>query len=99
MQALRQQLTALPGRQFEGLTVTVADEFSYDDPIDGSRAEGQGLRVVFGDDARIVVRKSGTSNSGATPRPYPEERRSAEWELTLPTVEVLSALAPVDETL
>ena len=99
MQALRQQLTALPGRQFEGLTVTVADEFSYDDPIDGSRAEGQGLRVVFGDDARIVVRKSGTGTSGATLRLYLEERRSDEWELTLPTREVLSALASVADTL
>ncbi|KMK67439.1 alpha-D-glucose phosphate-specific phosphoglucomutase [Puniceibacterium sp. IMCC21224] len=69
---LRQQLATLPGRDFAGLTVETADEFAYDDPVDGSRSEGQGLRITLSGGARIVLRLSGTGTEGATLRVYLE---------------------------
>ena len=99
MDALRQQLSQLPGQQFDTLTVTAADEFAYVDPIDGSQAKGQGLRVIFGDTARIVLRKSGTGTSGATLRLYLEWLREDPWELRLPTQEVLTPLAVIADRL
>jgi phosphoglucomutase len=41
--ALRARLSDLPGRSFPAGTVAMADEFAYDDPVDGSRSEGQGI--------------------------------------------------------
>lgn len=99
METLRGSLTDLPGQSFADMTVTMADEFAYTDPIDGSRAEGQGLRVVFGEQARIILRKSGTGTSGATLRLYLELYRSDEWELRLPPAEVLGELTAVADQL
>lgn len=50
--------------------VKVADNFSYIDPVDKSIASKQGLRIVFEDGSRIVMRLSGTGSSGATVRLY-----------------------------
>jgi phosphoglucomutase len=72
MDGLRGQLDALPGRSVEGLAVTAADDFAYTDPVDGSTASSQGVRVVFGDAARAVFRLSGTGTEGATLRVYLE---------------------------
>lgn len=71
--ALRASLPGLPGKVFSGLTVESADEFAYDDPVDGSRSENQGIRVVFEGGARIVYRLSGTGTVGATLRVYLED--------------------------
>ena len=72
MDGLRGRLSDLPGRSFAGLTVETADEFAYDDPVDGSRAEAQGLRIVFEGGSRVVFRLSGTGTEGATLRVYLE---------------------------
>ncbi|WP_071798323.1 alpha-D-glucose phosphate-specific phosphoglucomutase [Natronohydrobacter thiooxidans] len=69
---LRAELPALPGKVFGALTVERADEFSYDDPVDGSHAAGQGIRVYFTNGARAVLRLSGTGTAGATLRVYLE---------------------------
>ncbi|XP_064546347.1 phosphoglucomutase [Drosophila montana] len=50
--------------------VKQADNFSYTDPVDTSLATKQGLRIVFEDGSRIVMRLSGTGSSGATVRLY-----------------------------
>ncbi|XP_068141861.1 LOW QUALITY PROTEIN: phosphoglucomutase [Drosophila tropicalis] len=50
--------------------VREADNFSYTDPVDKSVATKQGLRIVFEDGSRIVMRLSGTGSSGATVRLY-----------------------------
>ena len=42
MAGLRDALPELPGQEFEGLTITEADDFAYSDPVDGSTAEGAG---------------------------------------------------------
>ncbi len=72
MDQVRGQLDRLPGQSFAAGTVTMADEFAYDDPVDGSRSEGQGLRVQFDSGARVVFRLSGTGTEGATLRIYLE---------------------------
>ncbi|MBD3666083.1 alpha-D-glucose phosphate-specific phosphoglucomutase [Sulfitobacter sp. TSTF-M16] len=70
---LRARLDDLPGQHFAGLTVTAADEFSYQDPVDGSVSTGQGLRLYFEGGARAVFRLSGTGTEGATVRLYLEQ--------------------------
>jgi phosphoglucomutase len=70
VQALRDALGALPGTAIGPWVVTVADEFAYTDPVTAAVTPGQGLRVVCGDDARVIVRLSGTGTSGATLRLY-----------------------------
>ena len=70
--SLRGKLDALTGQTFGGRTVTEADDYAYHDPVDGSVSEHQGIRVVFDDGARFVIRLSGTGTSGATIRLYLE---------------------------
>ncbi|MEM1265073.1 MAG: alpha-D-glucose phosphate-specific phosphoglucomutase [Pseudomonadota bacterium] len=83
MSDLRSRLDALPGQTFSGLTVEAADEFAYEDPVDGSRTERQGIRLHFEGGARAVLRLSGTGTVGATlrvylERPEPDVTRQAE---------------------
>ena len=89
---LRERLAALPGRSYGTLTVAGADDFSYRDPVDGSTAGGQGLRIFFEEDARAVFRLSGTGTAGATLRVYLERFEEGSGELGLDPQE---ALAPV----
>lgn len=72
MATLRDQLADLPGRQFGSEVISDADSFTYHDPIDGSVAENQGLRVMFESGSRFVMRLSGTGTAGATLRLYLE---------------------------
>ncbi len=71
--ALRAKLPALAGTKVAGMGVEYADEFSYDDPVDGSHASAQGLRIGFTDGGRAVFRLSGTGTVGATIRVYLEQ--------------------------
>ncbi|WP_116131349.1 alpha-D-glucose phosphate-specific phosphoglucomutase [Tropicimonas sp. IMCC34043] len=73
MNNLRSQFATLPGRSFAGKTVASADEFAYDDPVDGSHSAGQGIRIGFEGGGRAVFRLSGTGTVGATLRVYLED--------------------------
>jgi phosphoglucomutase len=68
MKALRDRMPTLPGTH----GIKAMDDFAYDDPVDGSRTTGQGVRVMFEDGSRIVYRLSGTGTAGATLRVYIE---------------------------
>ena len=70
--ALRAKLPSLAGSQIEGLSIQSADDFAYADPVDGSVSSKQGLRILFSDGSRIVMRLSGTGTEGATLRVYLE---------------------------
>jgi phosphoglucomutase len=72
MDHLRGQLAGLVGQSFGGNTVSLADDFSYTDPVDGSVSPNQGIRIVFENGSRIVFRLSGTGTEGATLRIYLE---------------------------
>ncbi len=71
--SIRDQLDVLPGTTIAGETIETADEFAYDDPVDGSRSERQGLRLTTASGGRIVMRLSGTGTEGATLRVYLEQ--------------------------
>ncbi|MGQ0696637.1 MAG: alpha-D-glucose phosphate-specific phosphoglucomutase [Panacagrimonas sp.] len=92
MESLLRGMPELVGRRFGDYTVSAADEFSYQDPIDGSVAKAQGLRIVFGDAARIIVRLSGTGTKGATLRIYLERYETAESALAWKTNDALAPL-------
>jgi phosphoglucomutase len=99
MQGLADQLSELPGRKLGDWTVSEADEFGYQDPVDGALAVNQGLRLIFGDAARIVVRLSGTGTRGATLRLYLERLETAASSIAWSTEEALAPLANVAQSL
>lgn len=70
--SLRDRLSDLPGQSFGELTIEAADDFSYLDPVDGSRSDHQGVRILFEGGSRLVFRLSGTGTAGATIRLYVE---------------------------
>ena len=72
MAHIKSQFTSLPSQNFGKYCIKTADDFSYTDPIDGSTSTGQGIRIIFTDDSRIVFRLSGTGTDGATVRIYLE---------------------------
>ena len=73
MDNLRAQFATLPGKVFAGKKIVSADEFAYDDPVDGSHSGGQGIRIGFEGGGRAVFRLSGTGTVGATLRVYLED--------------------------
>jgi len=73
MDGLRARLATLAGTSVGPMTIASADEFSYLDPVDGSKSEGQGVRIAFEGGARAVFRLSGTGTQGATIRLYLEQ--------------------------
>ncbi|MDD3762114.1 MAG: alpha-D-glucose phosphate-specific phosphoglucomutase [Nevskiales bacterium] len=99
MQAFSGTLGALPGHKLGDWEVTLADEFSYQDKVDGSLATGQGLRVVCGDHARIVLRLSGTGTQGATLRVYLERYESDPSALGWTVADALAPLRTALESL
>jgi phosphoglucomutase len=72
MAELRGKLEHLLGQKAGGHTVAYADDFAYTDPVDGSTATKQGVRILFEDGSRVVFRLSGTGTVGATLRVYLE---------------------------
>ena len=72
MSHLKAQFETLAGQAFGRYTVANCDDFSYEDPVDGSVSRGQGIRVLFQCGSRIVFRLSGTGTEGATIRIYLE---------------------------
>jgi phosphoglucomutase len=99
MQSLAGALPGLAGRRYGDWTVSQADEFAYTDPVDGSRTTGQGLRIVFGDAARIVLRLSGTGTAGATLRVYLERYETAADALERAATEAVAPLARIAESI
>lgn len=69
---LANSLPAMKGRSIAGIAVRLADDFSYQDPVDHSSSMHQGLRIILEDGSRIVARLSGTGTAGATLRLYVE---------------------------
>lgn len=89
MDGLRARLVTMPGTQAGPLTIETADEFAYDDPVDGSRTTAQGIRIGFAGGARAVFRLSGTGTVGATIRLYLERLETAPDALALPVADAL----------
>eukprot|EP01054_Gregarina_sp_Poly1_P004643 Gregarina_sp_Poly_1__4642@NODE_2481_length_2069_cov_1270_161838_g1574_i0_p1_GENE_NODE_2481_length_2069_cov_1270_161838_g1574_i0NODE_2481_length_2069_cov_1270_161838_g1574_i0_p1_ORF_typecomplete_len583_score78_16PGM_PMM_III/PF02880_16/4_8e27PGM_PMM_I/PF02878_16/4_6e26PGM_PMM_II/PF02879_16/9_5e21PGM_PMM_IV/PF00408_20/3_6e09_NODE_2481_length_2069_cov_1270_161838_g1574_i01731921 len=69
--------------------------FEYTDPVDGSVSPNQGVRVIFGNGSRFVLRLSGTGSSGATIRLYIEKYEIDKSKLSMITSEALEELVAV----
>jgi phosphoglucomutase len=93
MNVLRDKLSSLKGRTEAGMTVSNADEFFYDDPVDGSQSKNQGIRIFFEGGGRAVFRLSGTGTQGATIRVYLEQLETNPSSLQDNPHEALSKIA------
>ena len=70
------------GKSFAGETVNDVNMFSYQDPVDKSVSDNQGVRIQFDGGSRVVYRLSGTGTDSATLRVYLEkiERDAATFK-------------------
>ncbi|WP_373480112.1 alpha-D-glucose phosphate-specific phosphoglucomutase [Geminocystis sp.] len=91
------QFETLKGKQFGNYTVAYVDNFSYTDPVDGSITTNQGIRIVFTDNSRIIIRLSGTGTKGATLRVYLESYEPDVSKQNLDTQEALGELITIAE--
>ncbi|HNI74419.1 MAG TPA: alpha-D-glucose phosphate-specific phosphoglucomutase, partial [Accumulibacter sp.] len=98
MDELRARLPQLPGTTCAGMRITAADDFSYTDPVDGSRSERQGVRILLDDGSRAVFRLSGTGTEGATLRVYLERYVADPDRHEVPTQTALAPLIELAET-
>lgn len=96
---LRAQLPQLAHRRVGEYTITLADDFSYTDPVDGSLTTGQGIRILLGPEARLVFRLSGTGTEGATLRIYIERYEPDPARHDLDPQQALAELIALAETL
>ncbi|GGX42237.1 alpha-D-glucose phosphate-specific phosphoglucomutase [Tateyamaria omphalii] len=96
---LRERLGELPGQKVGVLTVSGADEFAYDDPVDGSTSTGQGIRIYFEGGGRAVFRLSGTGTDGATLRVYLEQLETAPDALDQDPQDALAGIIAAADTL
>ncbi|MDQ0325293.1 phosphoglucomutase [Rhodopseudomonas julia] len=92
MSELTARLASLPGEKAGALTIEGADEFAYHDPIDGSLAEHQGIRILFEGGGRAVFRLSGTGTEGATLRVYLERFEPAGGDHALEPQQALAEI-------
>ncbi len=99
MADLRAALPSLVGRRFEQSesAITIADDFAYTDPVDGSVSAHQGVRLLFADGSRIVLRLSGTGTEGATLRLYLERYQDDAAAHEVPAQQALAGLAAIAE--
>lgn len=95
MTALRAKLPTLVGQTLGEYQVALADDFVYTDPIDGSVASKQGVRIIMSDGSRIVFRLSGTGTEGATIRLYLERYEADPSRHDLDTQQALAGLVAI----
>ncbi|WP_028101726.1 alpha-D-glucose phosphate-specific phosphoglucomutase [Pseudoduganella violaceinigra] len=98
MQDLRIKLTNLPGQKLNHYEVRSADDFEYSDPVDGSHASKQGIRIMMTDGSRIVYRLSGTGTEGATLRVYLERYEADPAQHDIPTQQALAGLIAIADS-
>ncbi len=99
MEGLRAKLSSLPGTSVDNLKIAAADDFRYDDPVDGSVSKNQGIRILFDGGSRVVFRLSGTGTSGATLRVYIERYEPQDGNHELDTQAALADLIAAAEEL
>nr|6Y8X_AA Chain AA, Phosphoglucomutase 5 [Clupea harengus] len=86
-------------------SVEKADNFEYIDPVDGTVARNQGLRIIFSESSRLIFRLSGTGvGVGATIRIYAEsferdpERHNREPQVVLgPLIAIALKISDIHE--
>lgn len=93
MDKMRADSAANTGKTVGKYKIAKSDDFTYNDPVDGSVAKKQGIRFLMEDGSRVIFRLSGTAGSGATVRMYIEQYAPKETELV--ASEALSELIRV----
>jgi phosphoglucomutase len=93
MGSLRARIPTLRQGRLGGRAVSQCDDFAYQDPVDHTVTQHQGVRIVFSDTARIVYRLSGTGTKGATLRIYLERFEADPSRHDLPVRHTLADLA------
>jgi phosphoglucomutase len=96
---LRDRLDILNGARLGNETIMHADDFEYHDPVDGSIAANQGVRLLFQSGARIIYRLSGTGTDGATLRVYVESYEADPARHALDTQNVLRPLIELSRSI
>ncbi len=97
MDNMRNLTSGLKGKKYGSYEVEYADDFAYQDPIDGSVSQHQGIRIGFTDGSRIVLRLSGTGTKGATLRAYFESYESNPSQQDQDTQKALGELMAIAE--
>lgn len=97
MADLRSSLPGLVGQSLGSRQISLADDFAYTDPVDGSVSRNQGVRLLFDDGARVIFRLSGTGTEGATLRVYLERFEADPACQDVPVQAALAELAAVAE--
>jgi phosphoglucomutase len=92
-------LDILNGARLGNETIVHADDFEYHDPVDGSIAANQGVRLLFQSGARIIYRLSGTGTDGATLRVYIESYEADPARYALDTQNVLRPLIELSRSI
>lgn len=95
MTNLRALVPELAKKSYGEYTIKLADDFSYNDPVDNSTTEHQGIRILFTNDSRIVFRLSGTGTAGATLRVYIERYEKDSENHDNDTQEMLADLIEI----
>ena len=93
------KLSTLAGQKIGDFTISVADQFSYTDPVDHSVSHNQGVRILFEGGSRAVLRLSGTGTKGATLRVYLERYTPKDGDLVIETQAALRGIVKAVETL
>jgi phosphoglucomutase len=82
-----------------GLTIRSIESLSYRDPVNGSSATDQGIRLSVGDRGRITYRLSGTGSEGAALRVYLEQYAGPDEALHDDPQQVLAPLLAAAQTI
>ncbi|KAF9949982.1 Phosphoglucomutase-2 [Modicella reniformis] len=85
-----------------GFKIIDGDDFEYKDPIDSSVSKKQGVRIMFKDGSRLIIRLSGTGSQGATVRLYvekydPDVHDKATKDALKPLIELALELTELKE--
>ena len=76
MDSLSAKVLSLPGSSVGKFKVEAVNLFNYIDPVTNEQTTGQGIIINLSQKARIFVRVSGTSSSGATLKVYLSQKSS-----------------------
>merc|ERR1712176_838873 len=99
MKVMKEQSGKLVGNEYDGMKIKKNDMFKYEDPVDGSVSDDQGIRFIFEDNSRIIFRLSGTGVAGATVRLYLEKYVGPDGEIDDHAFDVVKPLADIAEKL
>jgi len=95
MQDVREKSASLAGVEYGEYLVMTCDDFCYTDPVDHTVSGHQGIRILFDNGARIILRLSGTGTVGATLRIYFEQYEHDTSKHQLDTQIVLQPLIDI----